>query len=183
MLEAHPQYYEELKQRYDELFYRQEALGEYLNIFSGGCYPSFKEDRNAKILVEYEPNLGGMAWALDFNVDPMAALICQRKGPRRLDILKEITLRPGDTERMCEAFVVAAQPYLSAWRLTHGGQRLPVTLYGDAAGHARSLVGKAIYAIIQQYFQLGARLRIEDERQREQPQGGGPGGQRECHAV
>jgi hypothetical protein len=38
ILQVHPEYYERLKAQYDEQFYRQEVLGEYLNIFAGACY-------------------------------------------------------------------------------------------------------------------------------------------------
>jgi hypothetical protein len=157
VLDVHPEYYESLKAQYDELFYRQEVLGEYLNLFAGACYHAFDEKRCAGERTRFEPNLNGLAWALDFNIDPMASLICQAKGPRRLDVLNEITLSVGTAERMCEAFVATAQPYLQAWRAARGGFPLPVKLYGDASGHARSLVGKTTYAVIEQYFRDVAR--------------------------
>jgi hypothetical protein len=146
-----------LKAQYDEQFYRQEVLGEYLNIFAGACYHAFDEKRCADQRLQFEPNLDGLAWTLDFNIDPMASLICQVKGARRLDVLNEITLSVGNAERMCEAFVAAAQPYLEAWRAARGGFPLPVKLFGDASGHARSLVGKTTYAVIEQYFRDIAR--------------------------
>jgi hypothetical protein len=157
VLEVHPEYYTSLKAQYDELFYRQEVLGEYLNIFAGACYHAFDEQRGAQKRTQFEPNLNGLAWALDFNIDPMASLICQHKGPRRIDVLDEITLSAGTAERMCEAFVAKAQPYLHTWRAARGGFPLPVKLYGDASGHARSLVGKTTYAVIEQYFRDIAR--------------------------
>jgi hypothetical protein len=157
ILEVHPEYYESLQAQYDDQFYRQEVLGEYLNIYAGACYPAFDQQRCAEKRTAFEPNLNGLAWTLDFNIDPMASLICQTKGRRRLDVLNEITLSVGNAERMCEAFVTTAQPYLHAWRAARGGFPLPVTLYGDACGHARSLVGKTTYAVIEQYFRDGAR--------------------------
>jgi hypothetical protein len=157
VLDIHPEYYESLKAQYDDLFYRQEVLGEYLNIFAGACYHAFDEKRCAEKRTQFEPNLNGLAWALDFNIDPMASLICQVKGPRRVDVLNEITLSVGTAERMCEAFVATAQPYLRDWRAARGGYPLPVKLYGDASGHARSLVGKTTYAVIEQYFRDVAR--------------------------
>jgi hypothetical protein len=157
VLDVHPQYYESLKTQYDDLFYRQEVLGEYLNIFAGACYHAFDEKRCAEKRLSFEPNLSGLAWALDFNIDPMASLICQIKGSRRLDVLHELTLTGGTAERMCDAFVAAAQPHLQAWRAARGGIPLPVKLYGDSSGHARSLVGKTTYAVIEQYFRDVAR--------------------------
>jgi len=149
ILDAHPEYYEVLKGQYDDLFYKQEVLGEYLNMFAGACYHAFDEQRCAEKHTQFEASLDGLAWALDFNIDPMVSLICQVKGARRLDVLDEITLSVGNAERMCEAFVAKAQPYLQAWRAARGGFPLPVKLYGDASGHARSLVGKTIYAVIE----------------------------------
>jgi hypothetical protein len=40
VLDVHPEYYESLKAQYDDRFYRQEVLGEYLNLFAGACYHS-----------------------------------------------------------------------------------------------------------------------------------------------
>ena len=157
ILQVHPEYYERLKAQYDEQFYRQEVLGEYLNIFAGACYHAFDEKRCADQRLQFEPNLDGLAWTLDFNIDPMASLICQVKGARRLDVLHEITLSVGNAGRMCDAFVAAAHPYLEAWRAARGGFPLPVKLFGDASGHARSLVGKTTYAVIEQYFRDIAR--------------------------
>jgi hypothetical protein len=161
VLDIHPEYYESLKAQYDELFYRQEALGEYLNIFAGACYHAFNEERCAGRRLHFEPNLGGLAWALDFNIDPMASLICQVKGPRRLDVLEEITLSLGNGEAMCDAFVKKVQPYLQSWRATRGGFPMPVKLYGDASGHARSLVGKTVYALIEQFFRDQRDFKLE----------------------
>jgi terminase large subunit-like protein len=157
VLGPHPEYYERLKRQYDEQLYRQEALGEYLNIYAGACYHAFEEQRCAGKPTQFDPSLGGLAWALDFNIDPMASLICQVKGSRRVDVLNEITLSVGNAEQMCAAFVRMAQPYLQAWRAARGGYPLPVKLYGDASGSTRSLVGKTVYAIIEQYFRDIAR--------------------------
>ncbi|MGA2594950.1 MAG: terminase family protein [Bryobacteraceae bacterium] len=157
VLDAHPEYYDNLKAQYDDRFFRQEVLGQYLNIYAGACYHAFDVQRCAQQRTQFDPYLNGLAWALDFNIDPMASLICQSKGPRRLDVLKEITLSVGTAERMCEAFVATAQPYLQAWRAARGGFPLPVKLYGDASGRARSLVGKTTYAVIEQYFRDTAR--------------------------
>jgi hypothetical protein len=121
------------------------------------CYHAFDEQRCAEKHTQFEASLDGLAWALDFNIDPIISLICQVKGARRLDVLDEITLSVGNAERMCEAFVAKAQPYLQAWRAARGGFPLPVKLYGDASGHTRSLVGKTIYAVIEHYFRDRAR--------------------------
>ena len=162
VLDAHPEYYESLRAQYDERYYQQEVLGAYLNIYAGACYHAFDGARCASKPTQFEPSLNGLAWTLDFNIDPMASLICQAKGPQRLDVLQEITLSPGTAEGMCQAFVSKAQPYLQQWRALRGGYPLPVKLYGDAAGHARSLVGNTTYAVIENYFRdVGRDFKLE----------------------
>ena len=39
-----PDFYDQLKEAYAERFYRQEALGEYLDVFGGNAYYAFSED-------------------------------------------------------------------------------------------------------------------------------------------
>src|SRR5258706_98390 len=63
-----------LKDSYAELVYRQEVLGEYLDIYGGNAYYAFS-DENVEP-AKYNPNLA-LYWALDFNVDRMSSVICQ----------------------------------------------------------------------------------------------------------
>jgi phage terminase large subunit-like protein len=55
ILEVHPEYYESLQAQYDDQFYRQEVLGEYLNIYAGACYPAFDQQRCAEKRTALEP--------------------------------------------------------------------------------------------------------------------------------
>src|SRR5437588_3246057 len=63
-----PSYYAQLQVSYDELFYRQEALGEYLNVFTGRVYHAYSE-ANKVPDVRFAPE-AGLCWTLDFNVTP-----------------------------------------------------------------------------------------------------------------
>jgi hypothetical protein len=68
MLSRRPQYYTQLKNSYDDLFYQQEVLGEYLNTKAGRAYQAWSaagEDSSLR----FDPN-HGLLWTLDFNVDP-----------------------------------------------------------------------------------------------------------------
>jgi hypothetical protein len=76
LLDEVPDFYERLRASYDENFFRQEALGDYLNVRGGLVYSAFDRGRNLKALepVHSQPLL----WALDFNVDPLCSLVAQR---------------------------------------------------------------------------------------------------------
>ena len=76
-------FYDQVRECYAERFYRQEALGEYLDVFKGNAYYAFSEENVRP--VEYDRDLA-LCWALDFNVDPMCAVICQ---------IEETKTRPG----------------------------------------------------------------------------------------
>ena len=76
-----PDFYERLRGSYDENFFRQEVLGDYLNVRGGLVYHAF--DR----AVECAGGRGRMSrgklfWAVDFNVDPMCSVVAQ-VGPER----------------------------------------------------------------------------------------------------
>jgi Terminase large subunit, T4likevirus-type, N-terminal len=134
VLSRRPEYYENLKNSYDELFYRQEALGEYLNTKSGRAYQAWSvanEDASLRFVPQQ-----GLCWALDFNVDPMAGVVGQFINGR-IHVLKELFLRNSNTQEMCERFEQVAQPFVdSYWEANR--KPLPITLYGDATGEARS---------------------------------------------
>src|SRR3954469_10208387 len=75
VLAKRPDYYDQLKISYDDLFYQQEALGEYLNVYAGRVYHAYSEANEVADL-RYAPE-AGLCWALDFNVDPMSAILAQ----------------------------------------------------------------------------------------------------------
>ena len=112
---------DQLKTSYDENFYKQEALGMYLNVHSERVYYSYSpanEDPNLR----YAPE-AGLYWSLDFNVDPMTAVIAQHlKG--RLHVLEEIFLRSANTLKCVKRFEQRVAPYLQAYRAANRGQAL-----------------------------------------------------------
>jgi len=131
VLKRTPDYYDRLKKSYDDRFYRQEVLGEYLELFAGSVYYSYSEDCKRPGL--YQHNLP-VCWALDFNLDPYCSLIAQVQRdpygkPFSLQVLDEISLAGGDTGAMVETFIERAQKYVP------GYQRLRVQVYGDPAGN------------------------------------------------
>ena len=124
MLATTPDYYERLRASYDELFYRQEVLGEFVNVRAGQVYYAF--DRREHIgqfeLRPTEPLL----WTWDFNLHPMCSLICQHHG-EVLCVLDEIVLDSSSTPEVCAEFFDRYGEHV-------GG----VQVYGDASGQSRN---------------------------------------------
>jgi hypothetical protein len=165
VLSRRPEYYEQLKSSYDDLFYRQEVLGEYLNTKSGRAYNAWSE-ANVDASLRFVPQQG-LCWALDFNVDPMAGIVAQcLKG--RIYVLKELFLRDSSTQEMCERFEQIAQPYVDAY--WEANQRpLPVTLYGDATGEARSTSSRTDFDLIRIFFRAKPQFKLELDIPRSNP--------------
>jgi len=165
VLSRRPEYYDQLKNSYDELFYRQEVLGEYLNTKSGRAYNAWSE-ANEDAGLRFVPQQG-LCWALDFNVDPMAGIVAQFLNGR-IHVLKELFLRDSNTQEMCEHFEQIAQPFVDAyWEANH--RPLPVTLYGDATGEARSTSSRTDYDLIRIFFRARSQFKLELDIPRSNP--------------
>ena len=155
-------FYDQLKESYAERFYRQEVLGEYLDIYGGNAYYAFT-DENVRD-VKYDAGLS-LCWALDFNVDPMCSVICQieevRARPwfpasdRVLRVVDEIVLRDSNTEAAVEEFIHRTS------RLNGFPWTIPVTIYGDASGNSRTTkAARTDYQLIQEVFKHNPKYRI-----------------------
>lgn len=138
ILDVIPGFYEKLKSSYDERFYRQEVLGEYLSVDSGRVYSSFERQAHVCEI----PIHGGLPllWALDFNVDPMCSVVAQREGGR-FRVVDEIVLRRASTYQACEEF-------WNRFRYHTGG----VVVYGDASGNSQKTSGTSDYQMIRDFF-------------------------------
>src|SRR6266849_9420728 len=85
-----PDFYKNLKGSYDEKFYQQEALGQYVQMHGGRVYHTFDRQDH---LVDLTPDRRiPLLWALDFNVDPMSSVVAQILAGR-VTVLNEIVLR------------------------------------------------------------------------------------------
>src|SRR5579863_1315009 len=158
MLAARPDFYEQLRGSYDERFYQQEALGEYLNVRTGRVYYAYSEANQVADLC-FAPEVG-LCWALDFNVDPMTAIIAQTIHGK-IHVLEEIFLSNSNTSAMCERFEQQANFYLPKYRAANGGAPLPITVYGDATGQARSTSSITDYDLIREYFRSRGQFRLQ----------------------
>ena len=148
LLDEVPDFYERLRASYDENFFRQEVMGDYLNVRGGLVYSSFDRKRNVK---ELEPVHGQpLLWALDFNVDPLCSLVAQ-KVRDEVRVLDEIVLRRATTEQLCEEFVQR-----------FGNPTSGVDVYGDASGSAMHTSSDSTdYGVIRDFFRTrGVRVRF-----------------------
>ena len=149
ILDTIPDFYERLKASYDERFYRQEVLGEYLSIDSGRVYSSFTRAEHVGE-VRFDP-YAPLLWALDFNVDPMCSIVAQKQG-ENVVVIDEIVLRRASTHQACEEF-------LNRFRNHRGG----VVIYGDASGNSAKTSGQSDYRMIGDFFSR-TMFRILDYR-------------------
>jgi hypothetical protein len=172
VLRKNPQFYARMKASYDERFFEQECLGHYLNVYAGRVYHSYDPALN-DMKLEFSPHIDrGLLWGIDFNVDPMASVLGQvRPGPE-LHVLDEIMLAIATTEQMCVRVVERAQPWLRMWQDAHGPKiPLPLRLYGDAAGNARSTkASKTDYDLIGEFFRSKPQFKLIDHVPRKNPE-------------
>lgn len=129
-----PDFYERLRGTYDERFFRQEVLGEYLNIAQDRVYHGF--DRTVHLKAQRLQADLPLLWAVDFNVDPMSSVVAQIRG-RDVFVLDELVLRRASTRMACEEF---ARRY--------GSFRGRLQIYGDASGAHMQTTGMSDYQLM-----------------------------------
>ncbi len=147
LLRRDPAFYTRLQESYDEKFYSQEVLGQYLNQDGSRIYNSFEQKEHVD---ELSLNLRKpILWALDFNVDPMSSVIAQIK-EGRISVLDEIVIRHGTTRQACKAFL----------------DRYPrhppgVLIYGDASGYAQQTSGMSDYDMVKEEFNVWSYIQAD----------------------
>jgi hypothetical protein len=138
LLDAVPDFYDRLRKTYDELFYQQEVLGEYINQAGGKVYRNFLRETHLRVC-EIDPGRP-LLWALDFNVNPMCSIIAQING-ERATVLDEIQINDATTEDACQEFAGRYKNFVRNLRI-----------YGDASGDSRQTSGSTDYGIIREFF-------------------------------
>ncbi len=146
LLNQIPDFYQRLAGSYDPLFYRQEVLGEYVNVAGGLVYHAFERETHVAD-VEIEPSLP-LLWALDFNVDPMSSVVAQIRGGR-IQVIDEIVLRRSSTADACRCFCDR-----------YGNHAGDIVVYGDASGRNQQTTGNSDYEIIAEFFR-SERINVE----------------------
>ena len=138
LLDRIPDYYERLKSSYDERFYKQEALGAYLNLHAGRVYQAFEREGN---VAEAEVDRGRpLLWALDFNVDPMCSVVAQ-VSDEQVTVLDEIVLSRASTHDACEEFGERFR-----------GHAAGLLVYADATGARLQTSGTTDLEILKKFF-------------------------------
>ena len=141
----------------DERTFRQEYLGTFEN-YAGLVYYLFNRDLDVDDSIVYDPR-AKLCWCIDFNIDPNVSTIAQIKEEapltpypfeerrRRVEVIDEISLSPGDTRTVCEQFARRARQWYT------GHRPLVVHVYGDASGTSRQTTsGTSNWAVIENYF-------------------------------
>lgn len=146
VLDRIPDFYERLKSSYDENFFAQEVLGQYVHAPEGLVYFAF--DREKHLVDAEADSKESLLWALDFNVTPMSSVVAQRAGDG-LQVLDEIVLRRSSTAEACEEFIA---------RWGHHGRTIRV--FGDASGRSRRTTGSSDFEIVERTL-AAAGLRAE----------------------
>ena len=161
LLDRTPDYYERLESSYDPKFYRQEALGEYVNSRADRVYHCF--NRAVHVTPQaYDPRRP-LLWALDFNVAPMSSVLLQREGDR-LSVIDEIVLERATTEEACMEFENRYKRHTGA-----------LEICGDASGRNMHTTGSNDYSLLQ-------RLPLQSQLSRHQAKCSAvkPGGAESC---
>lgn len=92
-------YIETLTNAYDEKLIDAYMDGKFVNLSTGPIYYNFNRERN--VLVDKDMEKGPFYLGMDFNVDPMAAVVFTVKG-ERIHYIREFELPNSDTEQMIE---------------------------------------------------------------------------------
>ena len=142
LLEQVPDYYDRLRGSYDEHFFRQEALGQYLSLQGGRVYHAF--DRNGNLAETKLDGKRALLWALDFNFDPMSSVVAQIEG-ETVRVLDEIVLRRATTKQACEEFERRYPKHAAG-----------LAIYADASGARQQTAGASDLETLKQFFRSGA---------------------------
>jgi len=147
LLEHVPDFYKRLELSYDDRFFRQEVLGEYVNMAGSRVYSAFSQhDHVTTLSVNSWERL---YWALDFNVDPMSSVIAQVVG-NQVRVLDEIVLRRATTQEACAEFLKR-----------YPRHDVGVVVCGDASGNHQQTTGSADYDIIKEHLAIHSNLKVE----------------------
>ena len=137
ILDQIPDFYDRLKQSYDERFFAQEVMGQYLSTQSNTVYHCFDRGINVKPMQVHRRL--PLLWALDFNIEPMCSVVAQMWGDE-LHVVDELQLQRASTEDACMEFIAR-----------YGNHPMGIIIYGDAAGNTmQTTSGSSDYKILQQ---------------------------------
>ena len=143
LLEKIPDFYDRLKKSYDETFFAQEVLGEYLSPRDGMVYHAF--NRRANVADVKRDERHPLLWSLDFNVNPMSSVVVQVVDGE-IRVLDEIVLSRASTEDACMEFARRYPRYPAGLRI-----------YADACASHLQTAGTSDKEIIERFFMARGR--------------------------
>ena len=149
LLERIPDYYERLKSSYDERFYQQEVLGEYLNLHAGRVYYGF--DRKGNVAERGGESERGRCCGRWISTWIRCVRWWRRWRGTRVTVLDEIVLSRASTYDACEEFASAVS----------GRIRRGLVVYADATGARLQTTGTTDVAILREFFRSGAYGEVE----------------------
>lgn len=89
---------EQAKQDLDERTFQQEYMASFVN-YAGQIYYNF--DRKENVMDNYVPDTNEIHIGMDFNIDPMSAVICELKG-NNIYLYEEIVIYSSNTDEMVQ---------------------------------------------------------------------------------
>ena len=89
---------EQAKQDLDERTFNQEYMASFVN-YAGQIYYNF--DRKENVIDNYIPETDEIHIGMDFNIDPMSAVICELKG-NNVYLYEEIVIYSSNTDEMVQ---------------------------------------------------------------------------------
>lgn len=142
---------EELVGTMDDVTKRQEIFAEFIDHAEAPFFYAFDEDFH--VIPSYEPNPLAPIWiSVDFNVNPMTAVVAQSLTIRSCVIFDEFVLPNSSTPELCDRILAKYHGWLD---------RIYVT--GDAAGRSRSAMAPGLnhYTIINKKLSVNSsHLRV-----------------------
>ncbi len=127
-----------------ESLYRQEFEASFEGSSEARAYPTFSREGNVAECV-FRRQLP-LIWSLDFNVNPMSAVLAQRVG-EMVYVVDEIVLEHANTAAACEALRERTREW-QRWG------EIAVQVYGDASGYQRRTAGRDTdWGLIREFFE------------------------------
>ena len=168
------QYLDTLLRGYTKKMQEAFLQGLFVNLSKGAIYYGFSKDRNVMELPDpgHELEVG-----MDFNVDPMAAIVFWRHA-QHVHIVAEIEIENADTEYMCSILAQdnrhnESREFMRGQvkNFLHKDKTMRVqTIFPDASGrsrHTSASGGQSDFSIIRERFQLISKAANPKIRDRE----------------
>ena len=145
------EYVADMDASFDPRYHERYVEGKWIDIGRDRVYHQF--DRTVHVLpLTYDAALP-LVHAWDFNVNPMATVVCQRAGGE-VRVIDEIVLPSSNTPEVCGEFL-----------RRYGAHKTGVLVYGDATAHSRgATTGASDYPLIRRLYEQLPRLALRAPR-------------------